>query len=77
MKCRKLSVHEVHRHGEETYSKKSRLEEIIPDPPKPDSAQQENFPSVYLVVPVDSSESLVVRTTTELGCYYVSPLSVG
>ena len=42
-KYRKLSVHEVHRHGEETYSKKSRLEEIILDPPKPDSAQQENF----------------------------------
>lgn len=40
---RKLSVHEVHRHGEETCSKKVGLEEIILDPPKPEeqATQQE------------------------------------
>ena len=32
---RKLIVHEVHKLGEETYSKKSGLEEIMVDFPKP------------------------------------------
>ena len=77
MKYRNLSVHEVHRHGEETYRKKEGLRKSFLIPPSQTPLNKKNFLRVYLVEPVDSNESHVVRTTTELGCYYVGPLSAG
>ena len=49
---RKISVHEVHKRGEETYRKKSGLEETILDFPKPpeQAAQPKNIGIVFLLL---------------------------
>lgn len=49
---RKISVHEVRKRGEESFSKKSGLEEIILDYPKPGqaAAQQKNMRHMFFML---------------------------
>lgn len=49
---RKICVHEVRKLGEETFSKKSGLEEIILDRPKPGKAatQQKNIRPMFFLL---------------------------
>ncbi len=49
---RKTSVQEIHQRGEETFSKKKELEEIIVDLPKPRevATQQKNMDQMFLML---------------------------